>query len=122
VRNLLAIVVGLLALTTGAHGQVSVAASVNVTIAIFTTGATDPNVNSPVAPPVTYRMATCGAALGAEQLVNPTTAFWNNALSGTECTITITPQITALTNGTYKGAMRIGGGRYGTFSSTFTRS
>jgi hypothetical protein len=95
----------------------------SATVAVFSSNATDPNTATPVAAPVTYSTPTCNQPLGVETpspILNPQTGFWvDPANSARECRVNIASQIAALPVGGYKGAVRLGAGVYGAFSTAF---
>ena len=101
------------------------AENIDVTIGIFASSATDPNVDTPVSEKV-YGMPRCGFTFVAEgngPFVDPTFAFFEYpASSGTECRIPISFQVDDLSPGTYKGAVKIDAENYGPLSTTFTKS
>lgn len=109
----------ILSLLLGAPGAFAQAA----TIAVFTAAATNPNVNVPVAPAVVYATPTCNQPAFTEipPITNPTDGFYQdpaNALR--DCAINVTAQMAALPVASgYKGAIKLGTGLYGPFSTSF---
>lgn len=124
-RWLVACAIWLIAGTVG-DGQVVVGVppAGTAVVAIFLTAATDPNVNTPVSA-VAYQNTDCRASFVEESppITNPTMAYWMSAPgSYIECRADITKQVQALSNGTYKAAVKIGAGMFTSFSTTFTKS
>ena len=97
-----------------------------VTVALFASSATDPNVDSPVQTPVVYTTQQClGTTLGSESppITNPNQGFWEWPVSsGKECIVDIGAQVRRLPAGSYKGAIKVESGSYGSLSTTFTVS
>lgn len=114
-------------LSAHAQGIVSTpSANLTVTVAIFASSATDPNVDTPVSTRQ-YNQATCNGVTFVEEsgpFTNPTIAYYPDVKDATtyECTVTITQQVTELPNGTYKLSIKRGVGSYIPLSSTFTKS
>lgn len=104
---------------------------VSVTVAIFASTATDPNVNAPIRPPVSYALSgiTCGASkvMPPPIVNNPTEARYDDpANTVNDCFFNVAAQIVALPIGVnYKAAFRQNGattaGLYGGFSNAFNR-
>lgn len=117
----LALVILLVAIAAPAFAQTT------VTIAVFPTTATDPNVAAPVAAPVSYPMA--GALCGQTKVTpqnnptNPTTAAFDDPADATkDCVIDARVQLAALANGSYKAAAKFDSDSYSaTFSNPFAR-
>lgn len=99
--------------------------NVSITVGIFASSATNPNVDSPVSTAV-YTSPICGASFVEETtpIANPREAYWEWPAegSGVECRVSIFNQIQALAVGTYKAAYKVGSGQYTSLSTTFTRS
>lgn len=100
------------------------------TLAFFAASAADPNVATPVAPPVDYVAAviTCGLAKPSPLagIVNPTTAWMDDPSDATKaCRFTITAQVRGLSFASLKGSLRMNAGAnssgYGPFSNPFDR-
>lgn len=95
-----------------------------VTVGIFASSATDPNVSIPITT-TDYVFQSCGFALGSESppITNPSEGFFEYPTSsGLECRINLTAQIAALSSGSYKAALKVGSGTYGSLSTTFTKT
>ena len=125
---LVALLVSLVGLVPAKAQVIAPVPGVNqtVTIAIFLTAATDPNVNTPVSV-VQYLKADCGGWAFVEEvepITNPTVAFYPDVKDRMtyECRVNITNQISALAAGTYKGAIKLGTAAYTDFSTNFTKS
>jgi hypothetical protein len=97
-----------------------------VTIAIFASGAADPNTAKPVATPWVYTapVPICDQPPVAETLPvsDPTEGVYEDlSRPGRTCRFSMTAQVSTLLPTTpYKGAIKIGSGLYGAFTSAFT--
>src|SRR4051812_14921958 len=91
------------------------------TVAIFASTATDPNVSVPLSTAV--YTPVCSQPVFAETLpiLNPADGFYTDPASAlSDCRVAVTTQIAALPDGSgYRGAVKIGSGLFGPFSSAF---
>lgn len=113
--RLIGILVGSLALfTPAAFAQAA-------TVAIFASTATDPNVSAPLSSAVYTPVCSQPAFTETLPIINPADGFYADPASAlSDCRIALTAQIAALPNGTgYRGAVKIGNGLFGPFSSAF---
>lgn len=93
-----------------------------ITVAIFATSATNPNVDTPLSTAQIH--ASCGFTFVEETppITNPTVLFFRSPDgSSTECRVGITALVSALSNGTYKAAYKATS-VFTSFSTNFTKS
>jgi len=124
---LIAALVAWAVISAHAQGIVTTPSSdISVTVAIFASTATDPNVDVHVSIRG-YNKADCGGYTFVEEsgpFVNPTTFYYPVVQDVTtyECRVDVTQQVAELPNGSYKASIKRGSATFMPLSSTFTRS
>ena len=98
----------------------------SATVAIFNAAATNPNTAKPLATPVVYGAPLCNQPFANEPspIVDPIIGYYldPNLPTTRNCQVDVTAQIRALPVGSgYKGAVKVGTGLYGEFSTGFRR-